>query len=223
MIIGNGLIANAFKQNTESLENCIIFASGVSNSSTSDELEYSRELNLIKSFEKTDKKFIYFSTCSIYDSTLGESMYIQHKKNIEMEIKKHFSQYLIYRLPIVVGYSKNPNTLTNFIFNSIINSRLIKVHSKACRYLIDIEDVVFLVKKTLFYEKKTINLALDNKINIHQLIKIFESILKKKVNKELINEGCCYEVDNSLIKVYIDQMNYSPNYNYDLISKYYKG
>ena len=165
---------------------------------------------------------IYFSTCSIYDNSLKESMYVQHKLFIEAYIKKNISRYIIYRLPIVVGNNKNPHTLTNFIFNSITNNQIINVHTNACRYLIDIEDVVELVEKTLFCENQIINLNFDNKLSILELIEIFENILKKKAIKKLIIKGSCYDIDNAQLRDLIKLTNYQADYNYKIIEKYYK-
>ncbi|WP_333850847.1 hypothetical protein [Epilithonimonas sp.] len=69
MIIGRGLIASLFRDMDQ--ENIIFFASGVSNSLETSPEEFLREENLIrKTFtENPDKLFIYFSTCSIYDSS----------------------------------------------------------------------------------------------------------------------------------------------------------
>ena len=63
-IVGNGLIAKAFKDFNFS-KNCVIFASGVSDSADENNLNFEREFNLL---EKTIKNFrnirlIYFSTC----------------------------------------------------------------------------------------------------------------------------------------------------------------
>ncbi len=62
MIIGNGLIANLFKNNDE--EKVIFFASGVSNSLETDKSAFLREENLIRKTleENPENAFIYFST-----------------------------------------------------------------------------------------------------------------------------------------------------------------
>ena len=64
MIVGNGLIANLFKN--EDRENVVFFASGVSNSLETEKSAFLREENLLRKTleENPEKIFIYFSTCS---------------------------------------------------------------------------------------------------------------------------------------------------------------
>ena len=226
MIVGNGLIANAFKNENINFQDCIVFASGVSNSRVNDEKETQRELDLIRKCLDLNKKFIYFSTSSIFDNTAKESIYIKHKLLVEEFIRLNFKDYIIYRLPIVVGKSKNPHTLTNYIFNTIKQDDVIPIYIYACSYMIDVEDVVKYVNKTKKLNKVAINLNFNNKIFIEELVSIFEKILNRKVKKEILEEGECYTLDNSLFIENIskdDLMCLSQNYNYELIKKYYGG
>ena len=64
MIVGNGLIANLFRENDS--ENVVFFASGVSNSLETDKSAFLREENLLRKTleENPEKIFIYFSTVS---------------------------------------------------------------------------------------------------------------------------------------------------------------
>ena len=63
MIVGNGLIANLFKN--EDRENVVFFASGVSNSLETEKSAFLREENLLRKHltENPEEIFIYFSTC----------------------------------------------------------------------------------------------------------------------------------------------------------------
>ncbi|RXM60929.1 hypothetical protein BOQ60_23605 [Chryseobacterium sp. CH1] len=83
MIIGNGILANALKFYDK--DDVIFFASGVSNSLEKEASEFEREISLLKSVvsQNPDKKFFYFSTCSIYDPTKTGSPYVIHKLKIE--------------------------------------------------------------------------------------------------------------------------------------------
>ncbi len=221
MIVGNGLIAKEFKKNESLYSDYIIFASGVSNSSTTSSAECERELSLIQEYIlMRDKKFIYFSSCSIFDESLKNTLYVKHKLEMEKFITRNCTNYNIYRLPIVVGFSQNPNTLTNFIYNSVVSNREINIYRYACRYLIDIEDVIKLVNNTLKQDNKIINLSLENKIMILDLVEIFEDILKKSVNKIFIEKGFCYDIDNSFINKFVSILELD-KYNYNLINKYY--
>ncbi len=94
MIVGNGLIANLFKN--EDRENVVFFASGVSNSLETDKSAFLREENLIRKTikENPNKIFIYFSTCSIYDSSKNGSSYVNHKLKMERLVEDLAPKYL---------------------------------------------------------------------------------------------------------------------------------
>ena len=70
------------------LPEVIFFASGVSNSSEISEKEFNREENLIHKIlgDNPQKQFVYFSTCSIYDSSKNGSPYVLHKLKMEQII-----------------------------------------------------------------------------------------------------------------------------------------
>ena len=65
-IIGNGLIAKAF-QDFNFTKNCVIFASGVSDSADENNFNFAREFNLLENTVKNfkNKRLVYFSTCSL--------------------------------------------------------------------------------------------------------------------------------------------------------------
>ena len=90
MVIGNGLLAKKMSSFNGD-NNILIFASGVSNSKETNHNEYKRELDLLKTFLGTEKKLIYFSTCSVLMDCQSISDYIEHKKNIEGYIRNNFS------------------------------------------------------------------------------------------------------------------------------------
>ena len=101
MIIGNGLIANGFDKYRYN-DDVLIFASGVSNSMENNENEFNKEYELLKDSIDIPSKLIYFSTCSIVDDS-NKSPYILHKIKMEKLIRENSNNYLIFRLPIVVG------------------------------------------------------------------------------------------------------------------------
>ena len=76
-VVGNGMIANAFLSSDYELSNCIIFASGVSNSKCSDISEFEKEWEIIaKAVEEQQATFI--------DSELGDLQ----KEKVNMLVDK---------------------------------------------------------------------------------------------------------------------------------------
>lgn len=154
LVCGNGMIAKAFQGKQSELENVIIFAQGVSNSSEIRELEFNRELDAIENYiDCKEKTFIYFSTCSINDGDCN-TPYKTHKKNMEKYVANNAHNYLIFRLPQVVGVSAN-NTIVPKFIESILDGNRIAIQSDARRYLIDVDDVVNSVIEIIKLKKHT--------------------------------------------------------------------
>jgi nucleoside-diphosphate-sugar epimerase len=196
MIIGTGLIANSLK-NIDSEDN-LFFASGVSNSLETRSSEFEREFSLLKkSIEaNSDDKLVYFSTLSVNDQSKQDSHYVLHKLEIEDYIKNNCSNYLILRIGNIVGKGGNPNTLFNFLKNQITNSSEFKVHRKARRLLLDIDDIPkFLSTNCLTIKNKTINFAYPFYYDLKEIIGAIQDQVQKNANYVESDEGDFYKVD----------------------------
>lgn len=227
MIYGNGLIASAFRKKAYRNNRYIIFASGVSNSSENRSSEFLREKNNLLACIDSGHFPVYFSTCSIYDLSLRNSFYVQHK--LEMEsICKRAKSFLIFRLPQVVGVSSNPNTITNYLFNKISTYSKFELWANVSRVLIDVEDVVLIVNYVIennLIEKSTINVGHEYPISALEIVEIFESILKVKANYDLVNKGVVYSIDTKFISsiTKLIGIEFDSEYSKKLLYKYYMG
>lgn len=223
MIVGNGLIANAFREVDR--EDVVFFASGVSNSLETSQEQFLREENLIRKTisENPTKLFIYFSTCSIYDSSKSDSAYVNHKLKMEHIIATKCSSYLIARVSNAVGKGGNPNLLMNYIHRSILNHEKITIHQNAKRNLIDIEDIrkmVLLLVNEKEYNK-IYNIAFVQNFSILEVVSAFEKELNLSAIQEILNLGESYSIDLHGLEDYFAEE--SPeNYLKNLILKYYK-
>jgi len=226
MVVGNGLLASTFKS-FEDKDSVIIFASGVSNSKCVDESEFEREFKLLELYKNKKMLLVYFSTSSIEDPYLSKSQYIKHKINIEQFIKTNFDKYLIVRLPNVVGKTKNPNTLTNFIFNCIVENKEMNIQLNASRYLIDIDDIFSYLEKVILNEPElnsTINLLVAEKLPVLDIVEAFEKHLNKQINKNILsNQGGDYllEIDSIFNKYGFNELVRGDVYLNSLLVKYY--
>ncbi len=225
MVIGNGLLARAFSH-FENDDSVIVFASGVSNSGSNDPLQYEREINLLKQYLSTKVCLVYFSTVSIYDSSLKSSLYIKHKKTVEELISNAGINYLIFRLPILIGKTTNPHTLTNHFFHQINTGLPLKIFSKACRYLLDVDDVVTVLNPIIgnkLQHNKIWNVCFENKINVKELVRLMEKTTGKSTEKNLIDKGDCYEVPNKEFLDYLNEIKFKTDefYNERILLKYY--
>ncbi len=225
MIVGNGLIASLFVDNDD--ENVIFFASGVSNSLETRVEEFLREENLIKNTisENTDKVFIYFSTCSIYDSSKTGSDYVLHKLKMEQLIKKSCPQFLILRVSNAVGKGGNPNLLMNYIVKAVKNDETINVHTQATRNLIDVDDIRNVTFDLLKQQSlnKIINVAYSKNYSILEILEIVEKFYNKKVNINLLKSGSGYDINIPEIEQYFIETNQAGKeiYLYNILQKYF--
>lgn len=196
MIIGNGLLASAFKDRYAKATAVTIFASGVSNSTEANESEFLREKNLLlTSLENKNSRLVYFSTCSVLDQTLAIQPYTKHK--LEMEnIVQQSQKYAIFRLSQVVGKTTNPHTLTNFLYTKIKNCQTFQVWERATRNLIDIRDVSLAVDffLTNYGNNLNLNLAAPESVPVLKIVKIFEQITSQKAQFDLLDKGAKIEI-----------------------------
>lgn len=226
MIVGNGLIANLFKDSDR--ENVIFFASGVSNSLETKIEEFLREENLIRKTmeENPNKIFVYFSTCSVYDSSKTGSDYVLHKLKMEQIIKNYCKKYLILRVSNAVGKGGNPNLLMNYLVRSIHNNETINVHTKATRNLIDAEDVSNIIFNLLDSQKlnRIINVAYIRNYSVIEILEIVERFYNKKMALNLIKSGSGYDINVPDVEEYFisNRLTDKESYLCRILEKYYK-
>ena len=151
MIIGNGLIAKAFVDNI-SHDDYIIFASGVSDSNETDVREFIREHSLLRNTieQNPNKKLIYFT--SVLAETISNAYYI-HKNSMEKTIKLQAKDYIIYRIPQLIGKTGNKFNLVHYLKEDITNEKDIVIYKDIIRSILDVDDLVDLVD----YSKDKIN------------------------------------------------------------------
>jgi nucleoside-diphosphate-sugar epimerase len=230
MIIGNGLIATTINNSFLDHTNLCVFAAGVSNSSETNESEFQRELDLLKKTlaDNNTKKFIYFSTVSI-DVKKIPTPYTTHKLNMEKYIEENTTNYLILRLPNVVGNSTNPNQLVNYFYNSLINNIPVTITKNYIRHLLDVEDIPSIIKFLLIKHSNINNVvvAFPNGISIDNLLHLIEEINGNKFNNtvEIENFDTEFRLNLSTFNSYLGIMPYKDVFNTipsNILKKYYK-
>lgn len=225
MINGNGLIAKLFIDSDR--EDTVFFASGVSNSLEKDPAQFQREEDLVRKTieENPEKIFIYFSTCSIYDSSKNNSPYVLHKLKMEQIVKSLCEKYLILRTSNAVGNGGNPNLLMNYLIRSVKSGETINVHTKATRNLIETEDIKNLTLK--FIEKKNfnkiINLAYLQNYSIIEILEVIEKFFNLNLNLNLIKEGSGYDISVPDVESYFreNRLTNKEVYLWKILEKYY--
>lgn len=226
MIVGSGLIANSFINDDFDHSGMVVFASGVSNSTSGDLDEYEKELSLLKSTisSNADKVFLYFSTTSVL--TKKDSIYVEFKRNIEAYIKENCSRYLLLRMPNIVGNSGNKSQLLPYFYDSLISGKEISVDLALKRYLIDVDDIPRIVSllENFVTPKETINVYFDNGITVSELLKYLEelsglSYKKVKFKQSFENTLKKNTLFQQITQEKLDLFNVDP---FNIIKKYYE-
>ena len=227
MVIGSGLIGSAFEKSQHEFKDSCVYASGVSNSNSSDCYEFKREQDQLVYFlskYRNLRRFYFISTCSLYDSERNTSPYVKHKLNMENLVISNTNGVVI-RLPQVVGRSTSPHTLTNFIYLSIKNQKPFTLWEKAKRNLIDVDDVVKIVAALDVVDIKhhIINVANVTNYKILDIVTEFEKIIGLKGIFKIVDCGSEYEIDISDLSVlpFNVQSIFNEHYLDNLLRKYY--
>lgn len=190
-IFGRGFIGSNLRR-LELSKDFLVYAAGVSNSNQNKVSAYKKEINVLKKVLKTvdaKKKFIYISSLSVENKKLRNDRYVKNKLLIENLIKKNIQRYLIVRLPQIVGRNKNKFTLTNCLYKNIKLGKPVVLWKNSIRNLIDIDDIVKILKKYLKNKPKintTINIFNPKSVKVISLIKLFSEILNKEVKIRMI-------------------------------------
>lgn len=229
MIIGNGLLANAFRPHYENNNGVCIFASGVSNSNCTDIVQYKTESLLL---EKTlnnlseDMVFVYFSTCSLYETGSTLSTYKEHKRSMEKFVLNR-SKGRVFRLPQIAGNTRNKNTLLNYLAVELVKGKTIKIWKNAKRNIIDVVDVVDLV--CTFIEKKIdanlpINIANPQNTSVKEIVEIMSNILEVVPNVDFIDAGsdCDIPISKMIEVLPRTSVKFNDDYLQKILYKYYR-
>lgn len=196
MVVGNGLVANALRD-FENDDSILVFASGVSNSVNPQQDDFEREKELLLSFSKSNKRLVYFSTCSIFDFSLKQSAYVIHKINMEQIVKATFKKFLILRLPTLIGNTGNPITFFNYFKIQIEQKQTLNVNEKAIRYLFDAAHLNPILKVLRNYPNNCINCAFQNGASVLKIISTMAEIMNKPQPNIILKKGNSFDFDNS--------------------------
>jgi nucleoside-diphosphate-sugar epimerase len=229
MIIGSGLLAQAFSRDFLQREDVCIYAAGVSNSGCIDIHEFARESKRLKAALQQAlhaEMFVYFGTCSVSDPEILNTPYVQHKLAMEHIVREHRG-YLILRLPQVAGKTPNPHTLLNFLYARISRSESFNFWRHAKRNIIDVDDVVAIAYQLIAnnsVRNSTYNIA--NLINypMAEIVSTMEHVVGKRAVYNVVERGSEYLIDTSSIFSVLDKADtkFGDDYLEKVIGKYYE-
>jgi nucleoside-diphosphate-sugar epimerase len=226
MIVGNGLLASAFSKSNKNYEKIIIFASGVSDSNETDINEFNREESIILNTinENKDSKIIYFSSVL---AGIKNNQYYNHKLKIENLISNNANDYIIFRMPQIIGKSGNKNNIINAFKHSILFEDKIDVFSNVKRALIDVDDLVNIVNYCIDKTTRSIiNISNIEKISVFELVKKISNIINRYPTLHLMyvdDDNNWYVENTELVNEAIQFLNINrEGYTDKIIKKYIK-
>lgn len=221
-VYGSGMIAKAFSgQNLP--KNVVVIAAGVSNSQEVLCSEFRREKDLLEKviLENQGKKIIYFSSCSVYQSNV--TPYVSHKLAMEKLIAETAESFNIFRLPQVVGVTKN-NTIISYFVKSLIKRDIITVYDNAKRYFIDVDDVVRIVLFLISNKScnSVIDICNDKRTSVLKVVHEIGKVLSIEPLVNSIDAGEDYDIPCLKLKATLsnDDYIYNPDYVSNLLKKY---
>lgn len=227
MVIGNGMIAKRFSSYGDD-KDILVFASGVSNSSSTGDVEYTREEALLSKAiqDNPHKTILYFSTCSIYDPSLQESMYVKHKLKMEQLIQQRCFSYIIFRVSNPVGFTENRHTVLNFFATHIQKQEHFTVWQYASRNLIDMEDVFKVchhIVQSGGHRNEIVNVANPVNYPVISIIKAIEYHFSLKGNYSLAEKGNSPLIDTTPIQPLFGllHLHFDNDYLEALLQKYF--
>lgn len=229
MIIGSGLLAQAFSRDFLQREDVCIYAAGVSNSSCADVSEFVRESKRVKAALQQAlhaDTFVYFGTCSASDPEILNTPYVQHKLAMEQIVREHHGN-LILRLPQVAGKTPNPHTLLNFLYARISRSETFNLWCNAKRNIIDVDDVAAIAYQLIANNSArnfTYNIA--NLINypMVEIVSAIEHVVGKRAIYEVVERGSeCFIDTNAILPILANVgIKFGNDYLDKTLVKYYK-
>lgn len=199
LIVGSGLIARNLAC-FDFPSDYVFLAAGVSNSAETLDSEFRREIDLVEKTlaEYPDKTIVYFSTCSVYQSK--KSKYIEHKLYVESLIEKSGCDFLVFRLPQVVGDVLN-NTLISYLVSSVYSQQKVFLQKNAFRNIIDVTDVVKAVYEYVSSSRelnRVIDIAGLHKVSVIEISGVISELLDKPIIYEVVAGGEAYDIPTSV-------------------------
>lgn len=227
MVVGNGMLAKRF-ENYRNNDSFIIFASGISDSTSTNVNAFEREKKLIIETinANREKLFVYFSTCSIDDSSMQESAYVNHKKKMEGLIMSNHTQFIIFRLTNPIGKTSNTHTVVNYFINHIVENHAFVVWKNATRNLIDIDDLYVICNEILqdgSFKNSVINIANPESYPVSFIVDSIEKHFSITGNYTLVDKGGGPLINTAAIEPLFKKfnINFDEHYLHRLLQKYF--
>lgn len=188
------MLAMAFSARYAEDPSVMVFAAGVSNSRETRPEAFERELILLDSVRRNASRMVYFGTCSVEDPAERESPYVRHKCEIEARVLEGGG--LVLRLPQVVGRTRNPHTLTNYLAARIAAGDPFELWTRAKRRLVDLDHVEAIGAALIDAGRQgVVNIAPPDPVAVSEIVALLEDALGRTARCVRVEKGAEYAVD----------------------------
>ena len=235
-IIGNGMIARGLLRYSADINDAVVFASGVSDSTLKDQQEYDREYQMlcrvIQDCEQRDKTLVYFSSGgTVYgkrneerkeDAPLfPETVYGRHKVRCESVIISSGGRYLIARLPTVVGQTKSRTQLIPVLIKQAMEGH-VTLFKDAERDIIGIADVARIITAILKKLKRNeiVNVASGISVSVSDIFSAIQNNLGVKPIIKIISGGDKQRFNIDKLHAYCPEITFAMDYYRNVIQNY---
>jgi polyisoprenyl-phosphate glycosyltransferase len=227
MIIGRGTISDRFADFALQSK-YLVFAGSINDSSINDDVTIQQEERAVERAleEHADRTFLYFSSCSIFDTEATHTAYVRHKLRMEELVKASAKSYLIFRLPQLLALSDAKASLVNFLVDAIHRQQSFDLWQNAHRNLIDIDDVHAVVGALLqkgMLLNRTVTIASTVQTSLPELVHEIEEFLGVAALPVMVERGSTYALDVSDIAPAFEelQITFSGAYIRTSLEKYF--
>jgi nucleoside-diphosphate-sugar epimerase len=235
-IIGNGMIAKGLLRYSADVNDAVVFASGVSDSTLKDQKEYERECRIldqvIRDCKKRDKTLVYFSSGgTVYGKSnderkedaplFPETMYGRHKVLCESVIISSGVRYLVVRLPTVVGQTKSEKQLIPVLIKQAMEGH-VTLLKDAERDIIGIADVAGIITAILKKLKRDeiINVASGVSVSVSDILSEIQNNLGVKPIIKIVSGGDKQKFNVDKLHAYCPEITFTMDYYRDVIREY---
>ncbi|MEV0315494.1 NAD-dependent epimerase/dehydratase family protein [Nonomuraea fuscirosea] len=242
-VVGDGMIARAFVNSGMRMD-VVVFAAGVSRSTTTEATEFAREADLLNEVigdaRAARRRLLYFSTASAHlygngdgsprseeDPVSPTTAYGRHKVAMEDMIRASGVDHLILRVTEVVGPHQRRHQLLPALFSQV-NEGEVTVYRGARRDLIDVADLVTIAAELLCggLRHATVNIASGHPVTADEIVSHLLEISGRAATKVYVDiPANDYNVSTKRMARHAPssaRMGFSPTYYRNVIDRYYR-
>ncbi|MDX3103788.1 NAD-dependent epimerase/dehydratase family protein [Nonomuraea angiospora] len=243
-VVGDGMIARAFVNSRMRMDDVVVFAAGVSRSTTTEAAEFHREADLlhkaISDARAARRRLLYFSTASAHlygngdgsprseeDPVRPTSAYGRHKAAMEERIRTSGVDHLILRVTEVVGPHQRRHQLLPALFSQVSDG-VVTVYRGARRDLVDVADLVTIAAELLSGDLRhaTVNIASGHPVTAEEIVSYLMTLSGRAVTKVYVDTPANdYNVSTKRMAQHAPstaRMGFSPTYYRNVIDRYYR-